>query len=166
MKEENSNGELQFFIRKSWISEQIQPNLTTTYHHTIYNVRNIVHRIRKFVREKKYGCLTIDRALVTVENTIITHYSYASIQFVSFFSLDASALYHLVAISVISFFLSFFFFFWLFGRVFSLPLLSCRSSYDLRTGYDLRTLLLLNEKCMKSSFTFHIVLFTSIVIQR
>lgn len=105
MKEKNSNGKLQFFISKTWISGQIQSNLTEMYHHTMYNVCYIVHRNRKFVRGKKYGCLTIDRALVTVKSTIITHYSYASVHFVSFFSLDVSALHHSVAISVISLFL-------------------------------------------------------------
>lgn len=161
MKEEKFQWWTSIFHKKNL---NFWTNPTEPLHSVAYNVRYIVHRIPKFIREKKYGCLTIDRALVTVENTIITHYSYASIQFVSFFSLGASALHHSVAISVISFFLSFFSFFWLFERVFSLPLLSCRSSHDLRTGFF--ALLLLHEKCMKSYFTFHTVSFTSIVIQR
>lgn len=111
----NFSSEILEFLNKS-----NRNSLHRTITQYVYNKRYIEH----WNREKKYGCLTIDGALVTVENTIITHYSYASIQFVSFFSLGASALHHSVAISEIVFFLSFFFFFWLFGRVFFPPITS------------------------------------------
>lgn len=53
-------------------------------------------RVRERRHDRDYDfSMTIDGTLVSVENTIITHYSYGSIQFVSFFSSSSFSLHSL-----------------------------------------------------------------------
>lgn len=89
--------EPQFFIRKTRNS---QPKSTQCARapSLVHSMRRMDERVcvweRRHDRDYDFS-MTIDGTLVSVENTIITHYSYGSIQFVSFFSSSSFSLHSL-----------------------------------------------------------------------
>lgn len=121
----------------------------------------------KHVRDYDFS-LTIDGTLVSVENTIITHYSYGSIQFVSFFPLLCVLILH-------GFFSTFLLSFYHFNSVdkFFVSLSTTFNWTDFfllgpythcsHFLYLASTLFgrMLNEKCMKFHFTSLCALFTA-----